>query len=99
MTTIGGVAFRLLDRLPRVGDKVTYEDIVITVLEMNEHRIARVRVDRGPVADEDDNGEILQQPYDDNADDSISAMEKQPATAADIAAAGNDEPDIPEKHR
>ena len=47
MTTIGGVAFRHLDRLPRVGDSISIEDISITVLEMDEHRIARVRVSRG----------------------------------------------------
>ncbi len=47
MTTIGGVAFRHLDRLPRVGDRVTFDDIQIEVLEMNEHRIARVRVAQG----------------------------------------------------
>ncbi len=47
MTTIGGVAFRLLDRLPREGDKVRMDDILIQVLEMDVHRIARVRVARG----------------------------------------------------
>ncbi|MGD2056574.1 MAG: hemolysin family protein [Gammaproteobacteria bacterium] len=66
MTTIGGVAFRHLDRLPRVGDSISMEDITITVLEMDEHRIARVRVSRGgsmeeaattPVAETTDSGE------------------------------------------
>jgi CBS domain containing-hemolysin-like protein len=52
MTTIGGVAFRHLDRLPRVGDQVTVEGITITVLEMDEHRIHRVRVSRGEGAEE-----------------------------------------------
>jgi Mg2+/Co2+ transporter CorC len=47
MTTIGGVAFRHLDRLPKVGDSVAVEGIVIRVLDMDEHRIARVRVSRG----------------------------------------------------
>lgn len=44
MTTIGGVAFRHLDRLPKVGDKVTVEGINITILEMDAHRIAKVQV-------------------------------------------------------
>ena len=52
MTTIGGVAFRHLDRLPRVGDRISIEDISITVLEMDEHRIARVRASRGSRGDE-----------------------------------------------
>ena len=50
MTTIAGVAFRHLDRLPKVGDDVTVEGVRITVLEMEAHRIARVRVARGQVA-------------------------------------------------
>ena len=44
MTTIGGVAFRYLDRLPRVGDRVVVDDVALTVLDMDAHRIARVRV-------------------------------------------------------
>jgi len=57
MTTIGGVAFRHLDRLPRVGDDVTVEGVRITVLEMQAHRIARVRVARGQVALEPEGAE------------------------------------------
>jgi putative hemolysin len=52
MTTIGGVAFRHLDRLPMVGDKVKVEGVEITVLEVEEQRIARVRVARGETKDE-----------------------------------------------
>ena len=67
MTTIGGVAFRHLDRLPRVGDRVSIEGIAITVLEMDAHRIASVRVSRGGggeefvadyAADATDTGEV-----------------------------------------
>jgi hypothetical protein len=47
MTTIAGVAFRHLDCLPKVGDTVTVEGIGITVLEMDGHRVSRVRVSRG----------------------------------------------------
>jgi len=47
MTTIGGVAFRHLDRLPHEGDTVHVDDIAIIVLEMKEHRISQVRVARG----------------------------------------------------
>ena len=52
MTTIGGVAFRHLDRLPREGDAVYVEGIQITILEMKEHRISQVRVARGHIAEE-----------------------------------------------
>jgi CBS domain containing-hemolysin-like protein len=54
MTTIGGVAFRHLDRLPKVGDSIRIEDITIAVLEMDAHRIARVKVNRGSRGDEMD---------------------------------------------
>ena len=47
MTTIGGVVLRKLDRLPREGDEGTVDDVLITVLEMKGHRIARVRAARG----------------------------------------------------
>jgi CBS domain containing-hemolysin-like protein len=63
MTTIGGVAFRHLDRLPKVGDQVVVEGIVITVLAMDAHRIDRVRVSRGMEVDEDAGeaaGEVMQ---------------------------------------
>jgi putative hemolysin len=62
MTTIGGVAFRHLDRLPRVGDNISIEDIVITILEMDEHRIARVRVNRGGKLEETGAEEGQQEP-------------------------------------
>ena len=47
MTTIAGYAFRLLDCLPKQGDTVESEDILIQVLEMDDHRISRVRVGKG----------------------------------------------------
>jgi CBS domain containing-hemolysin-like protein len=53
MTTIGGVAFRHLDRLPKEGDLIMVEGFEIKVLEMEDQRIARVRVARGTTADED----------------------------------------------
>jgi len=46
MTTIGGVAFRHLDRLPEVGDEVAVEDYILTVLEVDEQRIVRLRAAR-----------------------------------------------------
>ncbi|MCP4406369.1 MAG: HlyC/CorC family transporter [Gammaproteobacteria bacterium] len=58
MTTIGGVAFRHLDRLPQVGDQVTVEGITLSVLEMDVHRIARVRVARFSSGEEDSEGEL-----------------------------------------
>ncbi len=52
MTTVAGVAFRHLDRLPAVGDTVLVDDLSLTVLEMDAHRIARLRVARAPTSTE-----------------------------------------------
>ncbi|MEA3277235.1 MAG: hemolysin family protein [Pseudomonadota bacterium] len=57
MTTIGGVAFRHLDRLPQEGDQVEVEGFEIRVIEMDEQRIARVRVSRGKTVEEPEEAE------------------------------------------
>lgn len=51
MTTIGGVVFRHLDRLPKAGDQVSVEGVTLTVLEVKEQRITRLLVARGPAVD------------------------------------------------
>ena len=50
MTTIAGVMFRHLDRLPHVGDTVVVDGLTLEVLDMDAHRIARVRVSGAPAA-------------------------------------------------
>ena len=47
MTTVGGVLYRHLDRLPIVGDSVQFEGLTMTVLAMAGHRVARLEVMRG----------------------------------------------------
>jgi CBS domain containing-hemolysin-like protein len=47
MTTIGGLVYRHLDRLPVAGDSVVVEGIRFEVLAMEGHRIARLRAQRG----------------------------------------------------
>lgn len=66
MTTIGGVIFRRLDRLPKQGDQVQMDDLLMTVLKMEGHRISRVRLAKGEkmkeeplVVDADINGAEL----------------------------------------
>ncbi len=46
MTTIGGVVFRHLDRLPQEGDELTINGVDIRVERMHEHRIVLLRVAR-----------------------------------------------------
>jgi CBS domain containing-hemolysin-like protein len=54
MTTIGGVVFRYLDRLPVVGDRVGMDGLVATVLEMDGHRLAKVRITKGALDAEEE---------------------------------------------
>ena len=49
MTTIGGLVFQELDRLPVVGDEVELPGIHVRVLEMQGHRIDRVEITPGSV--------------------------------------------------
>lgn len=44
MATIGGVAFRLFDRMPAEGDKVLFEGYEFTAKEVSGLRISKVRV-------------------------------------------------------
>jgi len=62
MTTIGGVAFRHLDRLPQEGDSVVVEGVEISVLEMDGHRIAKVRVSMGESEEGEEASEKHEQP-------------------------------------
>lgn len=105
MTTIGGVAFRHLDRLPHEGDAVNVEDIVITVLEMKEHRISQVRVARGqaetgaedtaPPVDEASGGE--HPPNEDTPEQSETEVDEQTVvTVDDTASPVTPEPADPE---
>lgn len=95
MTTIGGVAFRLLDQLPKVGDHVMEEDVVIAVLEMDAHRIARVRVSKG--IDEEDL-EKLEREQEGNKEATAGSESESEQSAADNGpedAADVDEPAKP----
>ncbi len=67
MTTIGGVAFRHLDRLPKVGDRVTIEGITICIVDMDMHRISRVQVMPAAATEEEDDtvDELEAAPIDD----------------------------------
>ncbi len=47
MTTIGGIAFRHFDRVPDVGDQVHVDRVTITVLEVIDQRICKLRVTKG----------------------------------------------------
>lgn len=77
MTTIGGVAFRHLDRLPREGDKVTVDGVNITIVEMDAHRIAEVRVSPATGLAEEDEDEEQREPA------SESTAEAQPLPEPD----------------
>jgi CBS domain containing-hemolysin-like protein len=46
MNTVGGVVMRLLNRLPRIGDSVTFEGFLLAVERMQGLRIEELRVTR-----------------------------------------------------
>ena len=93
MTTIGGVVFRFLDRLPKVGDRVALDDgIVATVLEMDGHRLARVRVAKGTLGEEEESeGEAPAQPE--------GSLETADAEVEPAAATGKKKADGPRKSK
>ncbi|WP_462320349.1 hemolysin family protein [Halochromatium sp.] len=76
MTTIAGVAFRHLDRLPQEGDRVQVEDCEIQVLEMDGHRIARVRVSRGGISSTEPD-DLAQQPA-----EAVASTDSHPAESS-----------------
>ncbi|HAJ92830.1 MAG TPA: hypothetical protein DCO71_09515 [Gammaproteobacteria bacterium] len=86
MTTVGGVAFRHLDRLPRVGDSISIEDIIIKILEMDEHRIAHVRVNRGGRVD----GTAVDETDEDPGVAAVTAADDRTAAEITVAGSGTD---------
>ncbi len=59
MTTVGGVVFRYLDRLPEVGDTVDIATgLTATVLEMDGLRLSRVRISKGGSTPEPSKDEV-----------------------------------------
>ena len=42
--TIGGLAFGKLGRLPQPGDRIQLDDLMLEVLEMEEKRVAKIRI-------------------------------------------------------
>ena len=80
MTTIGGVVFRYLDRLPAVGDSVVMPNgIEGTVLEMDGHRLAKVRI-----------AKVMQPPRDEPAAELQSSPESADAAGTSSVEAGLD---------
>lgn len=106
MTTIGGVAFRHLDRLPREGDKVRVEDILIQVLEMDAHRIARVRVAQGVDDDDfergagaDDDGDGARDALDGDGDAAATVIDEVAEGVTDAGADDNAHGVVDNRHR
>ena len=44
--TVGGLIFHLTGRIPRAGEEITTEDIHMTILDADERKILRVRIER-----------------------------------------------------
>lgn len=59
MATIGGVVFRLLDRVPREGDVVQLPGCTATVVTMDRRRISKLRITRAGARPGDTPAEAL----------------------------------------
>jgi len=46
-TTIGGLLFGTLGRLPKVGDQIAFQDATFEIVEMEGRRVGKVRVTKG----------------------------------------------------
>ncbi|MDA8388981.1 MAG: hemolysin family protein [Nitrospiraceae bacterium] len=44
--TLGGFVFGLFGRLPKVGEQIRYQDLRLLILEMEERKIARVKISK-----------------------------------------------------
>jgi CBS domain containing-hemolysin-like protein len=89
MSTIGGVAFRLFDGLPNIGDRVSYEGYQFTALEVAGLRISRLEV-RKITADDERNEEEPE------GQTESPAQEPQPEQPPDLAS-GPDEQKAPQQ--
>ena len=87
MTTIGGVVFRYLDRLPQVGDSIRLMDgLVATVLEMEGHRLVKLRVTEGNLGDKTESADEASQPFGEEDQSQASDPQAMENTQADDAA-------------
>jgi hypothetical protein len=50
--TLGGFLYAQLDKIPNVGDFITYEHVTFTVMSTRGRRITKVRVEREHTPDE-----------------------------------------------
>lgn len=50
---VGGWVFELLSGIPKIGDVVTYKNLKITILEVDNHRLQKVRVEILPTEEEE----------------------------------------------
>ena len=52
--SLGGWIMERLDRIPDEGDSFTYENLTVTVVQVDEHRVESVRVVAGPKEEEEE---------------------------------------------
>ena len=95
MTTIAGIAFRHLDGLPKVGDIVLLDDLELIVLEMDAHRISRLRVRR--ITRPEESESMLSHTSDleremDESSDAVERLGSDVAADGDASSAPTDDP-------
>lgn len=63
--TVGGFVYTQLDKIPTIGDVVTFEDLTFTVLDTKGRRVTKVKVVRQPPPEEGEEAAVVQ-PQDEN---------------------------------
>lgn len=53
--TVGGWCIEMIEGYPQEGDSFEYENVIVTVLEMANLRVDRVRIDQEQVIPKDNN--------------------------------------------
>ena len=97
MATIGGVAFRLFDRLPEPGDQITHEGFRFTVKQRSGLRISQLQVQKissSNKQDDDDNTDVVTVTVIDSETDIETETVIDPKTDTDTEKAIDTETDI-----
>ncbi len=96
MSTIGGVAFRLFDRLPEPGDQITHEGFRFIVKQRSGLRISQLQVQKLSSSDKDhvDTNDVTAVETT-TAADAVIGSESKPSSNSDA----DDQPALPQEQK
>ena len=50
--TIGGFVLEKIDKIPKVNDKLQFENLIFTILEMDKNRIEKMKLNINTIKDD-----------------------------------------------